>query len=45
MLAFANAIEVESLRAKQAETKIRFCNSRLIAVIRTAFREVILSTF
>jgi hypothetical protein len=40
-----NAIGVKSLRAKKAETKIRFCNWRLITVIRTALREVILSTF
>ncbi len=41
---FHNAIGVENLRAKQTESKIRFCNSRLITVIRIALREVIFST-
>lgn len=40
MKAHANAMKVESMRAAQVETKIRFCNSRLTTVIRTALREI-----
>ena len=40
MKAHANAMKVESMRATQVETKIRFCNSRLTTVIRTALREI-----
>jgi hypothetical protein len=37
--AFDDTIEVDSLWTNQAETKIRFCNSRFITVIRTALCE------
>jgi hypothetical protein len=40
MQAFANTIEVGSLKTNQAEREFRFCNSHFVTVIRAAFRAV-----